>query len=167
MPKECIHHSKHALPTTQSRTKANRVLPKESTHHSQHTLPTTQRRLSTSTSTDGRHQNQVDYIICSQRWRSSTHSTKSRLEANYGSDHELHIVKFRVKWKKIGNTTRSFKHDLNQIPYDYRVEERNIFKGLDLIDRVPDELWMEIHGIVKETEIKTISKKREKKKNYN
>ena len=71
-----------------------------------------------------------------------------------------------MKWKKIGNTTRSFTYDLNQIPYDYTVEERNRFNGLDLIDRVPDELWMEVHSIVEETEMKTIPKNREKKKKY-
>ena len=60
----------------------------------------------------------------------------------------------------MGETTRSFRYDLNQIPYDYRVEVRNIFKGLDLIDRVPDKLWMEAHDIVQETEIKTIPKKK-------
>ena len=75
------------------------------------------------------------------------------------------MAKFRVKWKKIGNTIRSFKYDLNQIPYDYTVEERNRFKGLDLIDRVPDELWVEVHGIVKETEIKTAPKKEKRKRN--
>ena len=69
-----------------------------------------------------------------------------------------------MKWKKIGNTTRSFRYDLNQIPYDYTVEERNRFNRLDLIDRVPYELWMEVHGIVEETEIKTIPKNTEKKK---
>ena len=76
------------------------------------------------------------------------------------------MAKFRVKWKKIGNTIRSFKYDLNQIPYDYTVEVRNRFKGLDLIDRVPDELWMEVHDIVEETEMKTIPKYRENKKKY-
>ena len=66
--------------------------------------------------------------------------------------------------KKIGKTTRPFRHDLNQIPYDYTVEVRNIFKGLDLIDRVLGELWMEVRNIVQETGIKTISKKRNAKK---
>ena len=68
--------------------------------------------------------------------------------------------------KKLGKTARSFRYDLNQIPYDYTVEVRNRFKGLDLIDRVPDELWTEVHDIVQETEIKTIpmEKKWEKAK---
>ena len=68
---------------------------------------------------------------------------KTRLGAACGSDHELLIARFRLKLKKVGKTTRPFRHDLNQIPYDYTVEVRNRFKGLDLIDRVPDELWME------------------------
>ena len=75
-----------------------------------------------------------------------------------GSDHELLIAKFRLKLKKVGKTTRPFRYDLNQIPYDYTVEVRNRFKGLDLIDRVPDELWTEVRDIVQETGIKTIPK---------
>ena len=66
--------------------------------------------------------------------------------------------------KKVGKTTRPFRHDLNQIPYDYTVEVRNRFKGLDLIDRVPDELWKEVHNIVQETGIETVSKKKKCKK---
>ena len=76
----------------------------------------------------------------------------------------LLIAKFRLKLKKVGKTTRSFRHDLNQIPYDYTVEVRNRFKGLDLIDRVPDELWNEVHDNVQETGIKTIPKKKKCKK---
>ena len=79
------------------------------------------------------------------------------------SDHELLIAKFRLKLKK-GKTTRPFKYDLNQIPYDYTVEVRNRFKGLDLIDRVLDELWTEICDIVQETGIKTILKKKKCRK---
>ena len=83
---------------------------------------------------------------------------------DHGSVHELLIAKFRLKLKKVGKTTKSFRYDLNQIPYDYTVEVRNRFKGLDLIDRVPDELWMEVHDIVQETGIKTIPKKKKCKK---
>ena len=72
-----------------------------------------------------------------------------------GSNHELLIAKFKLKLKKIGKTTRPFRYDLNQIPYDYRVEMTNRFKGLDLIDRVPDELWTEVHDILQEVVIKT------------
>ena len=77
-------------------------------------------------------------------------SAKTRLGADCGLDHELLIAKFRLKLKKIGKTTRPFRYDLNQIPYDYTVEVRNRLKGLDLIDRVPEELWMEVHNIVQE-----------------
>ena len=77
--------------------------------------------------------------------------------------HELLIAKFRLKLKKVGKTTRPFRYDLNQIPYDYTVEVRNRFKGLDLIDRVPDGLWTEVCDIVQEAGIKTISKKRNAK----
>jgi len=85
--------------------------------------------------------------------------TKTRPGADCGLDHELHITKFRLKLKKVGKSTRPFRHNLNQIPYDYTVEVRNKFKGLDLIDRVPDELWMEVHEIVQETKSKAIPKK--------
>ena len=78
--------------------------------------------------------------------------------------HELLIAKFRVKLKKVGKTTRPFRYDLNQIPYDYTVEVRNRFKGLDLIDRVRDELWMAVRDIVQETGIKTIPKEKKCKK---
>ena len=81
---------------------------------------------------------------------------KTRPGADCGSAHELLIAKFRLKLKKVGKTTRSRRYDLNQIPYDYTVEVRNRFKGLDLIDRVPDELWTEVRDTVQETGIKTI-----------
>ena len=93
------------------------------------------RRLYTWTSPDGQHQNQIDYILCSQRWRSSIHSGKTRLGADCGSDHKLLIAKFSLKLKKVGKTSRPFRYDLNQIPYDYTVEVRNRFNGLDLIDK--------------------------------
>ena len=70
--------------------------------------------------------------------------------ADFGSDHELLIAKFRLKLKKVGKTTRPFRYDLNQIPYDYTVEVTNRFKGLDLIVRVPEELWTEVRDIVQE-----------------
>ena len=81
-----------------------------------------------------------------------------------GSDHELLIAKFRLILKKMGKTTRPFRYYVNQIPYGYTVEVRNRFKGLDPIDRVPDELWTEVRDIVQETGIKTIPKKRNAKK---
>ena len=95
---------------------------------------------------------------------SSIQSTKTRPGADCGSDHELLITKFRLKLKKVGKTARPFRYDLSQIPYDYTVEGRNRFKGLDLIDRVPDELWMEVHDIVQKALIKTIPRKRNGKK---
>ena len=137
---------------------------RERTGHSKHPLPTTQRRLYTWTSPDGQHRNQIDYILCSQRWRSSIQSAETRPGAVCGSDHELLIAKFRLKLKKVEKTTRPFKYDLNQMPYDYTVEVRNRFKGLDLIDRQPDELRTEVPDNVQETEIKTIPKKKKCKK---
>ena len=85
----------------------------------------------------------LDYILFSQRWRSSVQSVNPRPGADCGSDHEHLIAKFRLKLTKVGKTTRPFRYDLNHIPYDYTVEVRNRFKGLDLIDRVPEELWIE------------------------
>ena len=90
--------------------------------------------------------------------------SKTRLGANCGSDHELLIAKFRLKWKKVGKTTRPLRYDLNQIPYDYTVEVRNRFKGLDLVDRVPEKLWTEVCNVVQEVVIKTIPKKKKCKK---
>ena len=91
-------------------------------------------------------------------------STKARPGADCGSDHELLIAKFRLKLKKVGKTTRLFRYDLNQIPYDYTVKVRNRFKGLYLIGRVPDDLWMEVRDIVQETGIKTIPMEKKCKK---
>ena len=84
--------------------------------------------------------------------------------ADCGSDHELLIAKFRLKLKKVGKTTRPFRYDLNQVPYDYTAEVRNRFKGLYLTDRVPEELWTEVHDIIQEAGIKTIPKKKKCKK---
>ena len=91
-------------------------------------------------------------------------SVKARPGADCGSDYELLIAKFRLKWKKVEKTTRPFRYDLNQIPYDYTMEVRNRFKGLDLIDRVPDGLWNEVRDIVQETGIKTIPMEKKCKK---
>ena len=89
---------------------------------------------------------------------------KTRLGADCGSDHELLTAKFRLKLKKVGKTTRPFRYDLNQIPYNYTVEVTNRFKGLDLIDRVPEELWVDVRDTVQEAGIKTIPKKKKCKK---
>ena len=84
--------------------------------------------------------------------------SKNKTGADCGSDHELLIAKFRLKLKKVGKTTRPFRCDLNKIPYEYTVEVRNRFKGLDLIDRVPEDLWTEVCDIVQEALIRTIPK---------
>ena len=125
------------------------------THFQQH-----KRRLYTWTSPDGVYRNQTDYIICSQRWRRSIQSGKTRPGTDCGSDDGFFIAKFRLKLKKVGKTTRPFRYDLNQIPYDYTVEVRNRFKGQDLIDREPDELWTAVHDTVQEAVTKTNPKKK-------
>ena len=91
-------------------------------------------------------------------------SAKTRLGADCGSDHELLIAKFRLKLKKVEKATRPFRYDLNQTLFNYTVEVRNRFKGLDLIDRVPEELWTEAHNVVQEVLIKNIPKKKKCKK---
>ena len=96
------------------------VLLRKHTGYSKQPLPTIQEKtLYTWTSLDGQHRNQIDYILWSQRWRSSIQSAKTRPEADCGSDHELLIVKFRLKLKNVGKTTRPFRYNLNQIPYNY------------------------------------------------
>ena len=119
-------------------------------------------RLYTWTSPDDPYQNQIGYVLCNQWWRSSIQSAETRQGTDCGSDNELLIAKFRLKLKKVGKTTKLFKYDLNQIPYI--VEVTNRFKGSDLIDKVPEELWMEVHDIVQEIVIKTIQKKRNAKR---
>ena len=140
MPRECTGHSKHLLTTIQEAT----------------TLPVD--------TPDGQCQNQTDSMPCSQRWRNSTQSAETRQGADCGSDHKLLIAKFRLKLKKVGKTTRPFRYDLNQIPFDYTVEVTNRLKGFNLIDRVPEELWTEVCDIVQEAVIKTIPKKKKCKK---
>ena len=92
------------------------------------------RKLYTWTSPDGQYQNQIHYILCSQIWRNSIQTAKTRSGADYGLDHELLIAKFRVKLKRGGKATMPFKYDLNQIPYNYTVEITNRLKKLDLIE---------------------------------
>ena len=96
------------------------------------------RRLYTWASPDGQY---GDYILCSQRWRSSIQTEKTRPGADCGSDHELLTAKFRLKLKKVGRTTRPFRYDLNHIPYDYIVEVTNRVKGLDLIEYLKNYGW--------------------------
>ena len=94
----------------------------------------------------------------------SIQPAKTKPGVDCGSDHQLLIANFRLKLKKVGKTTRPFRYDLNQIPYDYTVEVINRFKGLDLINRVPEELWTEVHNLVQEAVIETIPKKKKCKK---
>ena len=114
--------------TEWSRAKTNRVLPRECTGHSKHPLPITQEMTLNrviSCWPDGQHWNQIDYILCSQRWRSSIQSAKTRPGADCGSDHEFLIAKFRLKLKKAGKTTTPFRYDLNQNPLKlYSVSDR-------------------------------------------
>ena len=95
--------------------------------------------------------------------RSSIQSSKTRPGADCGSDHELLIAKFRCKLKKVGGITSTFRYKLNQIPYDYTVEVTNRFKGLDLIDRVPEKLWTQVCYILQKTVIMTIPKEKNAK----
>ena len=99
------------------------------------------RQLYTWTSPDGQHWNQLDCILCSQRWTSSIQWAKTRLGADGSSDHELLTEKFRMKLKKVEKTTRPFRYDLNLIPYDYIVEVTNRFKGLDLTESLKNYGW--------------------------
>ena len=107
--------------------------------------------------TDDPNQNQIDYILCSQRWRSSIQSSKTRLGADCGSDHELLFAKFKIKLKKVGKTNRPFRYDLNKIPYDYILVGNNRFKGVGLIECLINYGWRFIHCTG--DKIKTIPKK--------
>ena len=101
------------------RVKANRVLPRDHTGHSKHPLPTAQEKTLHMDITDGQYWNKIDYILCSQKWRISIQSAKTRLGVDCDSDHELLTAKFRLKLKKVGQTTRPYRYDLYQIPYDW------------------------------------------------
>ena len=135
-----------------------------SPHYGKHPLLTTQKMTLYMDITRWPYWNQIDYILCSCRWRNSIQSAKTRSGADCGSNHELLIAKFRLKLKKVGKTTIPFRYDLNKICYDYTVEVRNRFKGLGLIDRVPKELWTEVCDIVQEAVVKTIPKKKKHKR---
>ena len=120
--------------------KVNRIFPRECSGHSKLSSNNTREDF-----THGHHQmintDQIDHILCRHRWRSSIQLAKTRPEADCDSDHELLIAKFRLNLKKVGKTTRPFRYDLNQIPYDYAVEVRNRFKGLDLIECLMNYGW--------------------------
>ena len=107
------------------------------------------RRFYMWTSPDGQYRNQIDYVHCSQRSYCIFYTvSKTRPGADYGSYHELIIAKFRLKLKKVGKATRPFRYDLNQILYDYTVDVRKRFKGLDLIERMSEEIWTEVYDIL-------------------
>ena len=135
-----------ALSTKWSRAKFNRVLPKECSGHSKHPLPTIQETAL--------HMNITRWSIPKSDWLYSLQPKREKLytvsknKTGLRSDHELLISKFRHKLKNVGKTTRPFRYDQNQIPYDYTVEMTNRFKGLYLIDRMPEVLWTEVHNIV-------------------
>ena len=131
----------------------------EHTGHSKYPFPTTQETLHMDV-TKWSTKKSVDYILCNQRWRSSIQSTNTRPGADCCLDHQLLTANFRLKFKEMGKLIRPFRYDLNQIPYAYTVEVMNRFKGLDLVERVPEELWTEIHNIVQKAVTKTIPKKK-------
>ena len=145
--------------TEQSRAKANRIFPREWPGQSKHSSKNTR-----DNTTHGYHQvynTKIRLIIffAAKDRESSIQSAKTRLGADCGSDHDLLIAKLRLKLTKVGKTSRPFRYDLSQMPYDYTVEVTNSFKVLDLTERLPEELWREVHNIVQEAVIKTILKK--------
>ena len=115
--------------------------------------------LYTWTSPDNHYWNQIDYIICSWRWRSSIQSIKTRPRADCSSDYDLLNPKFWLKWKKVGKTIRPLRCDINKSLMN-TVELSNRFKGLDLVDRVLEQIWMEVHNILQEAVTKAIPKKK-------
>ena len=142
MPRECTGYSKHLLPTTQ----------KKAVQHGHHQMVNTKIKLV------------IFFAAEDGEALYSQEKKKKRLGADGSSDHELLTAKFRLKLKKVGKTTRTFKYDQNQIPYDYTVEVTHGVKGLDLIDRVPEERWTKVWDILQEAGIKIIPKKKKCKK---
>ena len=140
-------------------------MPRERTGHSKHSLPTTREH-----STPGHHQmvnteiRLILFFAAKDGEALYSNNNKKRPGADCVSDHEHLIAKCRLQLMKVGKTTRPFRYDLNQIPYNYTVEVKNRVKGLDLIDRVPEGQWMTVLDIVQETRIKTIPKKKKCKK---
>ena len=143
--------------------KANRVLKREFTGHSKHPLPTTQKKNTLHMDITRWSTPKSDWLYSLQPKIEKLYTvSKTRPGADYGSDHEFLIAKFRLKLKKEGKTTRPLRYDLNL--YNYTVEVTNKFKGLDVIDRVPEELWTEVHNSIQEAVIKAIPKKKKCKK---
>ena len=135
-------------------------MPREHTGHGKHPFPTMQETTLHMYTPDGQYRNQTYHVLCSQRWRSSLQSAKTRLGVDCESDHEFLIGRFRLKLKKVRKTTRPYRYELNQIPYDYTVDVTNRFRGLDVVDEVLEEPGTEVHSIVQQAVIKTISKKK-------
>ena len=145
--------------------KVNRVLPRECTGHSKRLLPATWDTTLTWTLPDGKCQNHIDYILWSWRWRSYIQSAKTRPGADCGSDYEFLIAKFRLKLKKVGNSKRPFRYDLNQIPYDYSVEVTNRSKGLDLTECLKNYGWRLISLFQRQLPRPSSRKRNEKRQN--
>ena len=127
--------------TEWSRAKANRLLPRECTGHSNTLFQQHKRKHYIWTSPDGQYGNQVNYSLCSQKWRISIQSAKTRPGADCGTDYELLMGKFRLQLKKVVKTTTPLRCDLNQIPYNYTVEVTNRFKGLGLMECLKNSGW--------------------------
>ena len=127
--------------TKRSKAKPNRVLPRKCMVKANTLFQQCKRWLYMWTSPDGQYPNQIDYILCSRRWRISIQWAETRPGADCGWDHDIFIAKFRLKWKKVGKTTRPFRYDWNQIPFDYTVEVTNRFKWLDLIECLKNYGW--------------------------
>jgi exonuclease III len=123
------------------------------------------RRLYTWTTPNGQHRNQIDYILCNRRWKSSITSVKTRPGADCGTDHELLLACFRIKLKQHHKPTHTAKPDLQNIPYKYKVEVKNRFDALNLIDKEPEELWQEIRDIINDETKRNIPTIPKKKKN--
>ncbi|CAF1389444.1 unnamed protein product, partial [Didymodactylos carnosus] len=123
------------------------------------------RRLYTWTTPNGQHRNQIDYILCNRRWKSSITSIKTRPGADCGTDHELLLASFRIKLKHHHKSTQTTKPDLQNIPYKYKVAVKNRFNALNLIDKEPEELWQEIRDIINDETKRNIPTIQKKKKN--
>ncbi|CAF4651495.1 unnamed protein product, partial [Rotaria magnacalcarata] len=123
------------------------------------------RRLYTWTSPNGQHRNQIDYILCNRKWKSSITSVKTRPGVDCGIDHELLLANFKIKLKRYNKTSKATKPNLQNIPYSYNVEVKNRFAELELVNTEPEELWQEIHQIIYEEakrNIPTITTKKKK-----
>ena len=122
------------------------------------------RQLYTWTSLDGQYRNQIDYVLCNQRWRSAIQIAKTRPDADCGSDHELLIAEIKIKLKKTGKIIRSTRYDPTNVSHEYTVMVKSRFDGLDLVSRMPEELWTEIRDIIKDEAIKNIPRSKKQKK---